>query len=74
MPEVTLVEAVNLALARAMDDDPTVVVLGEDVGATAACSALPSDCSSVSDRSACWIRQLPNSSSADSASAWPRKA
>jgi pyruvate/2-oxoglutarate/acetoin dehydrogenase E1 component len=32
MPEVTLVEAVNLALARAMDDDPDVIVLGEDVG------------------------------------------
>src|SRR6201984_3649890 len=32
MPEVTLVEAVNLALARAMADDPAVVVLGEDVG------------------------------------------
>ncbi len=32
MAEVTLVEAVNLALARAMDDDPNVVVLGEDVG------------------------------------------
>jgi len=30
--ECTLVEAVNLALARAMQDDPTVVVLGEDVG------------------------------------------
>jgi len=32
MPAMTLVEAVNLALARAMEDDPTVVVLGEDVG------------------------------------------
>ncbi len=32
MPEVTLVEAINLALARALADDPTVVVLGEDVG------------------------------------------
>ena len=33
MSELTLVEAVNLALARAMADDETVVVLGEDVGA-----------------------------------------
>ena len=33
MSEVTLVEAVNLALARAMADDETVIVLGEDVGA-----------------------------------------
>jgi 2-oxoisovalerate dehydrogenase E1 component beta subunit len=33
MAEMTLVQAVNLALARAMQDDPSVVVLGEDVGA-----------------------------------------
>ncbi len=33
MPQVTLVEAVNMALARAMENDPSVVVLGEDVGA-----------------------------------------
>ncbi|MGD8569200.1 MAG: alpha-ketoacid dehydrogenase subunit beta [Gammaproteobacteria bacterium] len=32
MAEVALVEAVNLALARAMQDDDRVVVLGEDVG------------------------------------------
>jgi 2-oxoisovalerate dehydrogenase E1 component beta subunit len=32
MPEVTLVEAINLALGRAMEDDPSVVMLGEDVG------------------------------------------
>jgi pyruvate dehydrogenase E1 component beta subunit len=32
MTEVTLVEAINLALARALEDDPSVVVLGEDVG------------------------------------------
>src|SRR6476661_8292944 len=32
MPELTLVEAVNLALARALSDDPNVIVLGEDVG------------------------------------------
>jgi len=32
MPEVTVVEAVNMALARAMQDDANVVVLGEDVG------------------------------------------
>lgn len=30
--EVTLVEAVTLALARALEDDPKVLVLGEDVG------------------------------------------
>lgn len=32
MADTTLVEAVNLALARALADDPAVVVLGEDVG------------------------------------------
>ena len=32
MPEVTLVEAVNLALARALADDLRVVLLGEDIG------------------------------------------
>ena len=32
MSSITLVEAVNLALARAMEDDPRVVILGEDVG------------------------------------------
>ncbi len=32
MAEVTLVGAVNLALARALEDDANVVVLGEDVG------------------------------------------
>jgi 2-oxoisovalerate dehydrogenase E1 component beta subunit len=32
MPEVALVEAITLALARAMEEDHDVVVLGEDVG------------------------------------------
>lgn len=32
MPEVTLIGAVNMALARAMEEDEDVVVLGEDVG------------------------------------------
>jgi 2-oxoisovalerate dehydrogenase E1 component beta subunit len=32
MAEITLVEAVNLAMAREMAADPNVVVLGEDVG------------------------------------------
>jgi len=32
LTDVTLVQAINLALARAMADDPTVVILGEDVG------------------------------------------
>src|SRR3974377_1981181 len=33
MPEINLVQAVNLALARAMAEDPNVLVLGEDVAA-----------------------------------------
>ena len=32
MAQITLVEAVNLALTRAMADDESVLVLGEDVG------------------------------------------
>jgi len=32
MPRVTLVDSINLALSRALADDPEVVVLGEDVG------------------------------------------
>jgi pyruvate dehydrogenase E1 component beta subunit len=32
MAAITLVEAINLALARALADDPDVVVFGEDVG------------------------------------------
>ena len=32
MAEITLVEAVNMAMARALQDDPNVVVFGEDVG------------------------------------------
>ena len=32
MSEITLVEAVRLALARAMSEDDGVLVLGEDVG------------------------------------------
>jgi 2-oxoisovalerate dehydrogenase E1 component beta subunit len=32
MPEATLVEAINLALARAMADDTSVILLGEDIG------------------------------------------
>lgn len=33
MAELTMVAAINLALSRAMADDPSVLVLGEDVGA-----------------------------------------
>ena len=32
MAEITLIEGVTMALARAMSEDPSVVVLGEDVG------------------------------------------
>src|SRR5712671_2732038 len=32
VPEMTLVEAINVALARALADDPNVVLLGEDIG------------------------------------------
>ena len=33
LPEITLVQAVNSALARAMAEDANVLVLGEDVAA-----------------------------------------
>ncbi|MGH7064148.1 MAG: alpha-ketoacid dehydrogenase subunit beta, partial [Stellaceae bacterium] len=33
MAEISLVQAINLALARAMADDASVIVLGEDVAA-----------------------------------------
>ncbi|UWD89522.1 hypothetical protein [Ralstonia pseudosolanacearum] len=32
MADVNLVEAVNLALAHALEHDPSVVLLGEDIG------------------------------------------
>ena len=32
MAELTLVQAVNQALSRALADDPSVVVFGQDVG------------------------------------------
>ncbi len=32
MPDMTLVQAINTALARAMRDDPNVILLGEDIG------------------------------------------
>ena len=61
MPEATLVEAINLALARAMEDDPDVVVLGEDVGASMEASFVrPRGCKSALDRSACSIRRCPS--------------
>ncbi len=32
VPEVTIIQAINMALRRALEDDPAVVVLGQDVG------------------------------------------
>lgn len=32
MPEITLSRAINTGLRRAMEDDPKVVVMGQDVG------------------------------------------
>jgi pyruvate dehydrogenase E1 component beta subunit len=32
MAEITMLAAITMALARAMQDDPRVIVLGEDVG------------------------------------------
>jgi len=32
MPETTMVQAIGLALGRAMSEDERVIILGEDVG------------------------------------------
>ena len=32
MAELTMIEAIRTALGRAMEDDPSVIILGEDVG------------------------------------------
>lgn len=32
MPEVSIVQAVNMSLRRAMEEDPSVVLLGQDIG------------------------------------------
>ena len=62
MPEVTLVEAINLALGRAMEDDPNVVVLGEDVGVNGGVfRATVGLQERALDRSASLIRRSPNS-------------
>ena len=54
---LALLEAVNLALHRAMAEDEAVVVLGEDVGVNGGCFAPPSACASASASSGCWIRR-----------------
>lgn len=54
---LALLEAVNLALHRAMAEDETVVVLGEDVGVNGGCFAPPWACASASASSGCWIRR-----------------
>jgi len=41
MSNITLVEGINLALARAMEHDDRVVVIGEDVSSASAPSASP---------------------------------
>lgn len=69
MPEVTLVEAVNLALARAMGDDPGVLVLGEDVGVDGGVFRAPVGLQKRFGSERVLVRRLPNSSSAGSASA-----
>jgi len=61
MAEATLVEAINLALARAMEDDPDVVVLGEDVGVNGGVFRATAGLQKRFDRSASSIRRLPNS-------------
>ena len=73
MTEMTLVEAVNMALARAMEDDPNVVVFGEDVGVNGGVFRATVGLQQRFGPERCSIRRLPNSLSADSASAWRHK-
>jgi pyruvate dehydrogenase E1 component beta subunit len=44
MATLTMVEAINLALRQEMEKDPRVLLLGEDVGKTAASFASPRIC------------------------------
>lgn len=55
----TVVEAVNLALARALDDDPQVVVFGEDVGVNGGVFRATLDLQTRSVQPACSIRHWP---------------
>jgi 2-oxoisovalerate dehydrogenase E1 component beta subunit len=73
MPEVTLVEAVNLALARAMEDDPGVVVLGEDVGINGGVFRATVGLQQRFGSERVLDTPLANSSSAGSASEWRRR-
>ena len=55
MPELTLVEAVNLALAYELQADPNVVVLGEDVGVNGGVFRATLGLKSVSASCGWWI-------------------
>ena len=57
--KITLLEAVNLALHRAMVEDDNVVMLGEDIGVNGGVSAPPRACVSALVSSACWILRWP---------------
>ena len=72
MSELTLVEAVNDALHPELRRDPNVLVMGEDVGRSAASSARPRVCARRSARIAASTRRSPRpaSSAPRSASAW----
>ena len=73
MPEVTLVEAINLALGRAMADDPDVVVLGEDVGVNGGVFRATVGLQERFGPERVLDTPLAELRSAGSASAWPRR-
>jgi pyruvate/2-oxoglutarate/acetoin dehydrogenase E1 component len=52
MAKLNLVKALNLALLQEMERDEDVLIMGEDVGSTAACSASPRICTASSAPSA----------------------
>jgi len=69
--EINLVQAVNLALRRAMEEDPRVLVLARTSARTEACSARPKGCCSATATNRVLDTPLAEASIAVSPSASP---
>ncbi len=74
MAELTLVEAVNLALHHEMEHDPNVIVLGEDVGDNGGVFRATVGLKQNTALSALSTRHWPKHLLAVSLSGWQRKA
>jgi pyruvate/2-oxoglutarate/acetoin dehydrogenase E1 component len=59
MSALSLVQAINLALRRAMTEDPRVLLLGEDVGINGGVFRASEGSSKHSARNVSWIRHSP---------------